>query len=82
MNPLDGQLYEPRNRSARLYTIDESSVNIPKEEAIKKAKLKFVSDYEYSLNQVFAKEVEVTETDDHRIRTILVSVKHSVYRSE
>jgi hypothetical protein len=76
-------LYEPRNRNARLYTVEKGNVSSVTQ-AISQAKTKFCEVTDYDKDQVRAKKVEdpfIPDIGDSML-TIVVTVRHRVYRKE
>lgn len=74
---------EPRNRNARLYTVQKGNVSSTSK-AISQAKEKFCEVTDYDKHEVRAKKVEDTFIHDisDSVLTIIVTVRHRVYRQE
>lgn len=75
-------LYEPRNRAGRIYTVKSSEVSSSKK-AITKAKQRFEECSDYDYDELRASKLEETPVSCcESVMSIVVSVKHSVYRQE
>lgn len=76
-------MHEPRNRNSALYTVKQSNISSTSK-AIAEAKDRFCEATDYDKSEVRAKKIE--ESFIHNISdtvvTIVVTVRHRVYRQE